>query len=111
MSFLVLALAILGFLAIARNVALAGMRLLGRGVERLMAGEVAEARARRGDLTGVGDAEGERVSARRRQRAALAVFAFWGALLVAPVLSPWPRYLYAVCSVLWLLPRIRPGRV
>ncbi len=105
MSVLVFALAALGFLAVARRVVVAGFRLLGRGVDRFVAGETAEVRARRGDLTGLAEASGRETTARRAQLASLGVFSFWVLLLVAPALTPWPRLLYAAYSALWLVPR------
>jgi hypothetical protein len=105
MSILLLVLAVLGFVAVARRAALALLGLLGRGVDRFLAGEVAEVRARRGDLTGLTDARNEEKSARRAQVAAVAIFSFWTILLVVPTLTPWPRPIYATYSVLWLLPR------
>lgn len=105
MRVLLTVLAVLGFLAVLRRVLIAGFGLLGRGVDRVVAGEVAEVRARRGDLTGLSEADARRGDARRAQSAALAAFAFWVLLLIAPPLTPWPLVLYATCSLLWLIPR------
>jgi hypothetical protein len=105
MSILLFVLAVFGVLAILRRIALAGFLIMRRGVDRFMAGEVAEVHAQRGDLTRLSDASTARALARRAQWASAAVLSFWIALLIVPVLTPWPRLLYAACAALWLAPR------
>jgi len=107
MDFLVLVLAIAGFLAASRGLARASLGLLVRGVEVVVAREETDIRARRGDLTGLSAADEHGALARRRRLASAAAVAFWGALLVAPLLTPWTRWLYAAWSALWLLPSRR----
>jgi len=98
-------LAAVGFAGVAWRALRAGMRLLGSGAELLWANELARARARRGDLTGMDQADAEARDARRsRSHAALAV-AFWLLLLTAPAATPWTRVLYAMLSLVWLMPR------
>lgn len=110
MRFLLIVLAVFGILAVLRRVLLAVLRLLGRGVDRIMANEMAEIRARRGDLTGLDEADVEHGRARRAQAGALAVLSFWVLLLIAPSLTPWPLALYASYSLLWVIPRLPVGR-
>jgi hypothetical protein len=105
MRALLFVLAILGFAAVARRVALALLRLLRRGLDRVVAGETAAVRARRGDITGLTDASVQAGRARRAQLTSLGIFSFWFLLIIAPALTPWPLYLYATYAVLWLVPR------
>ncbi len=103
MDSLVLLLAIAGFLAVLRGLARAMLGLLVRGVEVVMAREATDIRARRGDITGLSAADEQRALARRHRRRSAAAVAFWAALIVVPVLTPWTRWLYAAWSPLWLL--------
>jgi hypothetical protein len=75
------------------------------GVDAFLARDVADTRAQRGDITGLDEAHGAARDARRRRLAALGVASLWAGLLIVPVLTPWPRMLYATYSLLWLLPR------
>jgi hypothetical protein len=103
MDFLIVLLAIAGFLAAVRGLARASLGLLVRGVEVVMAREETDIRARRGDITGLSAADEHGALARRhRRRSALAVV-FWAALLVGPLFTPWTRWLYAAWSLFWLL--------
>ncbi len=104
MSFIILVLAIAGFLAVLRRSAGALLRLLGRGVEAFLAREESSIRERRGDLTGLQEAVARTRGARRARLDAMLRFAFWVALLVAPLLTPWTALLYAACATLWLVP-------
>jgi hypothetical protein len=106
--FLITVLAFAGVLAVLYRAARTMLRLLRRGVDALVAGEMAELRAQRGDLTGMADAAGAREVARRRRFLALAMLCFWVLLLIVPPLTPWPGLLYALYSVLWLVPHGRP---
>jgi len=103
MDFLLLLLAILGFLAVLRLSAVAGLRALGRGVEAFLAREVSEAHARRGDITALQAARITRTKTSRARLYAVLRLALTVALLVVPALSPWPRLIYATYAPLWLL--------
>lgn len=100
-------LAAFGIAGVAVRLARAALRTLQRGVDAFVASEMARNRARRGDLTGLAEAEAWARSARHERLAAAGRAALWLALLVAPALTPWPRELYAACAVLWLVPRAR----
>lgn len=103
MVLLVLALA--GFAAVVVRAASALVSALSGSVEGFVARDMAEVRARRGDLTGLADADALRERAQRRRLLSLGLFSMWAGLLVVPPLTPWPSFLYAAYSVLWLLPR------
>jgi len=107
MDFLIVLLAIAGFLAALRGLSRASLGLLVRGVEVVMARETTDIRARRGDITGLSAADEHRAVARRHRRRSAVVVAFWAALIVVPLLTPWTRWLYAAWSTLWLLPARR----
>ena len=107
MKALVTLLSVLGFIAVLRQVLISALRVLKGGVDRYVAGQVADTRARHGDLTGMREAERAAASARQRRRAAVAVLAAWFALLIAPPFTPLAPYLYAAYSALWLLPARR----
>ena len=96
-----------GVLAVGLRLLRALFFALRGGVDAVVARDVAENRARRGDITGLGDAQVAVRQARRRRLAALGVASLWIGLLVVPVLTPWPGMLYAAYSLLWLLPRRR----
>jgi hypothetical protein len=101
----VLLLAAAGFLAVALRAGLALLVVLRRGVEGVLARDVEEIHARRGDLTRLEDAVDARALVRRRRVVALSLFTMWAGLLVVPPLTPWPSFLYAAYSLLWLVPR------
>jgi hypothetical protein len=100
----VLILAVAGFAAVAARMLFALLRVLTRGADALMARDIAATRAQRGDLTGFEEANAARGVARRGRYAALGVLSIWAGLLLVPTLTPWPIRLYAVYSLLWLLP-------
>lgn len=104
MNAILLILAVTGFAALAARTVRAMLRLLGRGVDEFLAAETVNTRANRGDITGMDEAADLQSDARRRRLGALARFAAWIGLLIAPPMTPWSAQLYAVCSVLWLLP-------
>lgn len=109
MRFIIYVFAFFGVLAVLARVLRALLKLLHRGVDTLVAGEVHDLRAQRGDLTGMADAARQKSVARRGRLGALAMLSFWGGLLVVPLLTPWRVELYAIYSLLWLMPRVRLG--
>lgn len=109
MSTAVLLLAVAGFLAVALRAVRALFAALRGGVDAFLARDLADTRARRGDLTGLSDAEAARASARRYRVMALGFFFLWGGLLLVPPLTPWPQLLYGAYSLLWLLPHRAPA--
>lgn len=105
MNTLLLLAAVFGFGAIALGVARAAIGLVKRLAEGVLAGEVAGSRERRGDLTGMAEAERQSAGARRERLRLAIVMVAWTVLLVGPPFTPWPRQIYAAASVLWLLHR------
>jgi hypothetical protein len=100
-------LAVAGIAAAVWHLVRAAFRFLRQGAAGIWANELARTRARRGDVTALDEArrEGEQAG-RMRVRAGLEALA-WLALLVVPVLSPWPRLFYACYSSFWLSPLVR----
>lgn len=98
-------LAVVGVLAI---VARLGRSLLRVGItvaEETAAAGMAEASARRGDLTGLAERRDQRAALRRTRFKQLAISLLWATLLVAPALAGWGRPVYVAAVLLWLLPR------
>lgn len=110
MHTLLVVLGIMGFLAVARRAARTAFRLLHGGADELLTRELSRTRARRGDLTGLQEAEAHRELARRRRRLALGALVLWGGLLLLPPLTPWPAVLYALYSLLWFVPHGKGAR-
>ncbi len=97
-------LATVGFAGVAWRLVGAVLRLLSSLAEVLWTNEIARTRARRGDLTGMREAEVEVREARRRRTRAALVVALWLMLLTAPAVLPWTRVLYAALAPVWLVP-------
>lgn len=102
-------LAIVGFLALVWGLGLAVLQLVRGGVDGLVAGGLAETRARRGDVTGMSEAERHLARARRNRVRSAAFVAGWAALLLVPPLTPWPRAIYGAAAVFWIV-HVRYGR-
>jgi hypothetical protein len=96
-------LAILGFVCVMVRFLRASFSFIRRQVIVFHARKVADVRARRGDLTGMAEAERRVEGARRARWRSLAWSAFWFALLAVPPMLPWTRGIYASYSALWLL--------
>lgn len=105
MSVAILLLAIAGVIAVILRLLRALFATLRGGVDAFLARDVAGTRAQRGDLTGVDDAHETARAARRLRLLALGAASVWVGLLIVPVLTPWPKLLYAGYSLLWLIPR------
>lgn len=81
------------------------LRALGLSADAFLAGELVEARANRGDLTGLAEARARADSVRRARVRALLGAGAWLAVAVVPaLLLPHPAAFYAGCSILWFLP-------
>jgi hypothetical protein len=105
MNIVIALLAAAGIAAVVLRALSALFRALRGGVDSFLARDLAEVRARRGDLTGVSDAAEQRRAAHRYRMFALLSAAVWIGLLAVPPLTPWPAFLYAVYALLWLVPR------
>lgn len=98
-----LILGVLGFAAVAWRFLRAALRLLQRGADTLIVGEVADNRAQRGDITGMQEAAVARMQSGRTRRRAAAFALLWLVLLIVPTLTSATTLLYALYSPLWLL--------
>ena len=74
-------------------------------LERFIAGQIADTRAQRGDISGMSEAESIRSKARAEALRSLLLVLFWSALLLGPLLLPGTLLIYALYAVLWFLPR------
>ncbi len=100
---LVILLAALGVVAVVLRLARALLGVLGRSAEGVAAGQAVDARAQRGDLTGLAEANAWRKAAGRRRARAVASAGLWGALLVAPAYTSWTSLIYAAYALLWVV--------
>jgi hypothetical protein len=107
MRFLLLVLAVAGFLAVFRQLLYAAFRVLRGSVDAFLLREAAGARAARGDVTGLAEARAERARSRSARLRAAAHLAAWVALLSVPFLVRPTLMLFAAYSVLWLIPLFR----
>lgn len=102
--------AVVGALGIARALVRTLVRLGLRAAEATTAAGLAEVSARRGDLTGLAERNEVARMARRRRARDLGLVAFWLAWLLVPPILGYAAYGYALAAPLWLLapPRIIP---
>jgi hypothetical protein len=104
-------LAAIGFFVVAWRLFKAILRVARLGLDVYAAGELADARARRGDLTGMEDATRAAAARRRTRWRTTGPAVVWLLLLVLPALTPWTRSLYASYTLFWVLGRLRRGPV
>lgn len=110
MEFLVVVLAVFGFMGALRLAGRSLLRLLTRGAETFITSEVRQTHARRGDITALEASDAAYSVAKRRRFQATALFAGSVALLAVPPFTPWTALLYACYLPLWFVrPRLRPG--
>jgi hypothetical protein len=101
---------VVGLLAVAGGCALVARLVGATGRFALTAVEAATSRAlaetslRHGDLTGMSERRALAVRARRRRRMSGLLALLWLALLVVPAAFSVVRPVYALASLLWLLP-------
>jgi hypothetical protein len=104
-------LAAIGFFVVAWRLVKAVLRLARLGLDVYAAGELADTRARRGDLTGMEEAKRAAAARKRARWRMVAPAVVWLLLLVLPALTPWTRSLYASYTLFWVLGRLRRGPV
>jgi hypothetical protein len=110
MDFLVVVLAVFGFMGALRLAGRSLLRLLTRGAETFITSEVRQTHERRGDITALQASDEAYATARRKRFQATALFAGSVALLAVPPFTPWTALLYACYLPLWFLrPRLRVG--
>jgi hypothetical protein len=74
-------------------------------IERFVAAQIADTRAQRGDISGM--AEAAKIKHKSQQEAVRSLLnvVLWSALLIGPIFLPGTLIIYAICGLLWLLPR------
>lgn len=107
MHWVLMVLAVAGVVAVGRRLFGSLLGLLGRVADVVWASEIARARARRGDLTGMREAQAETDAARHARNRALGAVMFWVLVLFAPAALPWTRVLYAGLALVWVMPKRR----
>ncbi len=110
MRVVLLVFGVIGWAAVVWRLLWATLRLLHRGAESVLAGDIADRRAGRGDITGMQEAAAERAVTVRTRRRAAAFVLLWLVLLIVPTLTTTPELLYALYSPLWLLRATRSPR-
>ncbi len=105
-----LLLGVIGWAAVVWRLLWAVLRLLRFGAEGMFAGDVADRRADRGDITGMQEASAARSEITRVRRRSAALVLFWLVLLIVPTLTANADQLYALYSPLWLLRTTRSPR-
>ena len=111
LSFLLTLLAVFGGIALVLR--LLGS-LLGLGLTAAEASasiSLADASARRGDVTTMLERRQAALTLRRRRRRAAGWVALWLGLIVVPPLTGWTGIVYPAAALLWLFPRARPSLV
>jgi hypothetical protein len=103
-SLLLFLLAAAGLLALVGRLLASFLRAGLAAAEKTHNDAQVEASLRRGDLTALAERREAAASLRRSRARAGALALLWGALLVVPPLVGWGREVYALASLLWLLP-------
>jgi hypothetical protein len=109
MNLVLFVLSVAGLLAALRRFAQATLRLFKEVVETFVSGEVARARADRGDVTGLMEAREQRQQGRRAVGRSLLEVSFWLVAVIAPLLASVTMEIYAAYSILWVLPLLKRG--
>ncbi len=101
-------LALLGGVALFLRVMRGALSVALRAAEIATADGMAEASARRGDLTGMSEARAAIEQAKAARVRKVAVTLGWGLWLVSPLVLGWVPEAWAIASPLWL---VKSGRV
>lgn len=104
MELVLTVLAILGGVALALRLFRTLFRFLFASAESAAAAGLAGVSARRGDLSAMADRRSVATTARGARRRQGLLAALWLLLLVVPLFLGWTREVYAVASILWILP-------
>jgi hypothetical protein len=109
MTFFILALAVPGFAALALHWMHAMFNTARYLVEWYVAGQIARTRAQRGDISGMGEAQAIRQKSRNQRLSAFARLIVWslGIVIGFMSLASIGLIFFALCNVLWFLPRTR----
>ncbi len=100
---LLVLLSVAGVMAVLIRLGRALLRAAGRSAEHVAAGQALDARAQRGDLTGMAEASQWRKAAGRRRLRAVTTAGVWLALLAVPAYTSWTRVIYASYALLWVV--------
>ena len=111
MTLLFAVIAIPGIAAVLLRWSSAALVVARYSLERFVAGQIADSRAQRGDISGMSEADNIRRKSRAAQRRALGLLLLWSAALVVPIVLPGTFIIYILYGLLWLLPRPKTGTV
>jgi predicted metal-binding membrane protein len=77
-------------------------------IERFVAGQIADTRAQRGDISGMSEAEVIRRNSRAAAVRALLQLILWSVALIVPFFLPGTLLIFVLYGLLWFVPS-RPG--
>jgi len=78
-------------------------------IELLVARQISDSRAARGDISGMGEAESFRQNSRAKRWRSVTHTLIWTGVLLFPLIIPGTLLVYALYGLLWLIPRKRVG--
>lgn len=111
MTFLLAVIALPGIAAVLLRWSRAAFVTARHIIERFVAGQIADTRAKRGDISGMSEAEAIRQQSRAAAQRALWHLLFWSALLVFPLFLPIAWIVYVLYGLLWFVPARRSTEV
>ena len=104
MTFLLALIALPGIAAVLLRWSRALLVTARYAIERFVAGQIADSRAQRGDISGMAEAEKIRRQSRDEAMRSLLAVVLWSALLIVPLFLPGTLIIYALLGLLWLEP-------
>ena len=78
-------------------------------IELLVARQISDSRAARGDISGMSEAESFRQNSRAKRWRSVTHTLIWTGVLLFPLIIPGTLLVYALYGLLWLVPRKRVG--
>src|SRR5512141_951272 len=109
MTFLLAVIALPGIAAVLLRWSRAVFVTARHTIERFIAGQIADTRAQRGDISGMSEAESIRQQSRSAAVRSLVEVLGWSAALVLPVFLPGTILIYMLYGLLWFAPTQRTG--
>ena len=109
MSLLLLLIALPGIAAVLLHWSRAVFETARYSIELLVARQISDTRAARGDISGMSEAESFRQTSRARRWRSVTHTLIWTGVLLFPFMVPGTLLIYALYGLLWFFPRKRVG--